>query len=55
MSHAIEFIETSIFTRKIKHIAKMLQSELIASPDKGKLIQHTGGLKKSPNVCKQPG
>lgn len=51
MSHAIEFIETSLFTRQIKNIAtddelKDLQKELIAWPDKGDLIQHTGGLRK---------
>ena len=51
MSHAIEFIETSLFTRQIKSIAtddelKDLQKELIAWPDKGDLIQHTGGLRK---------
>ena len=51
MSHAIEFIETSIFTRQIKAIAtddelKALQVELIAQPEKGDLIQGTGGLRK---------
>ncbi|WP_061709497.1 type II toxin-antitoxin system RelE/ParE family toxin [Pseudenterobacter timonensis] len=51
MSHAIEFIETLLFTRQIKCIAtddelKELQKELIARPDKGDLIQHTGGLRK---------
>ncbi|WP_338559808.1 type II toxin-antitoxin system RelE/ParE family toxin [Erwinia sp. E_sp_B04_7] len=51
MNHAIEFIETSIFTRQIKQIAtddelKDLQKELIESPDKGDLIQKTGGLRK---------
>ncbi|RTN92525.1 type II toxin-antitoxin system RelE/ParE family toxin [Enterobacter sp. WCHEn090032] len=51
MSHAIEFIETSLFTRQIKSIAtddelRELQKELIARPDKGDLIQHTGGLRK---------
>ena len=51
MSHAIEFIETSIFTRQIKAIAtddelKALQIELIAQPEKGDLIQGTGGLRK---------
>ncbi|MGL4668764.1 MAG: type II toxin-antitoxin system RelE/ParE family toxin, partial [Saezia sp.] len=50
-SHAIEFIETPIFTRQIKQIAtddefKDLQKELIESPDKGDLIQKTGGLRK---------
>lgn len=51
MSHALEFIETSMFTRQIKLIAtddelKELQKELIESPDKGDLIQKTGGLRK---------
>ncbi|MHA7848343.1 type II toxin-antitoxin system RelE/ParE family toxin [Serratia sp. D1N4] len=51
MSHAIEFIETPMFTRQIKQIAtddelKDLQKALIASPDKGELIQKTGGLRK---------
>ena len=51
MSHAIEFIETSLFTRQFKNIAtddelRDLQKELIAWPHKGDLIQHTGGLRK---------
>ena len=51
MSDAIEFIETTMFTRQIKQIAtddelKELQKELIESPDKGDLIQKTGGLRK---------
>jgi len=51
MSHAIEFIETSLFTRQIQAIAtddelKELQSELIESPDKGDLMPGTGGLRK---------
>lgn len=51
MSHAIEFIETSMFTRQIKEIAtddelKELQKALIESPDRGDLIQKTGGLRK---------
>lgn len=49
--HAIEFIETSMFTRQIKQIAtddelKELQKTLIESPDKGDLIRQTGGLRK---------
>lgn len=49
--HAIEFIETSMFTRQIKQIAtddelKELQKELIGSPDKGDLLPKTGGLRK---------
>lgn len=51
MSHAIEFIETPMFTRQIKQIAtddelKDLQKSLIESPDKGDLIRQTGGLRK---------
>ncbi|EDG0464679.1 addiction module toxin RelE [Salmonella enterica subsp. enterica serovar Newport] len=51
MSHAIEFIETPMFTRQIKQIAtddelKELQKLLIESPDKGDLIRQTGGLRK---------
>ena len=51
MSHAIEFIETPMFTRQIKQIAtddelKELQKALIESPEKGDLIRHTGGLRK---------
>lgn len=51
MSHAIEFIETTMFTRQIQQIAtddelKELQKELIKSPDKGDLIRKTGGLRK---------
>ncbi len=51
MSHAIEFVETTIFTRQIKELAtddelKELQKELIAKPDKGVIIQDTGGLRK---------
>ena len=51
MSHAIEFIETPMFTRQIKQIAtddelKELQKTRIESPDKGDLIRQTGGLRK---------
>lgn len=51
MSNAIEFIETSIFTKQIKALAtddelRALQAELIAQPEKGDLIQGTGGLRK---------
>lgn len=51
VSHAIEFIETLVFTRQIKQIAtdeelRELQKVLIESPDKGDLIQKTGGLRK---------
>ena len=51
MSYAIEFVETSIFTKQIKALAtddelKDLQAELIAQPEKGDIIQGTGGLRK---------
>ena len=51
MNHAIEFIETPLFTRQIKQLAsdeelRGLQKELIETPDKGDLIQKTGGLRK---------
>ncbi|ROP59454.1 RelE toxin of RelEB toxin-antitoxin system [Enterobacter sp. BIGb0383] len=51
MDHAIEFIETPMFTRQIKQIAtddelKELQKTLIQFPEKGDLIQKTGGLRK---------
>lgn len=51
MSHAIEFIETETFTRQIQALAtddglKELQRTLITQPDKGDLIQGTGGLRK---------
>lgn len=44
MSHAIEFVETTIFTKQIRELAtddelKELQKELIAKPDKGVLIK----------------
>ena len=52
MSHAIEFIETPMFTRQIKQIAtdeelRELQKTLIESPDKGDLIQKPAGCEKS--------
>jgi len=51
VNHAIEFIETPLFTRQIKQLAsdeelQGLQKELIETPDKGDLIQKTGGLRK---------
>ncbi|MGC8127492.1 type II toxin-antitoxin system RelE/ParE family toxin, partial [Klebsiella pneumoniae subsp. pneumoniae] len=51
MSHAIELIETPMFTRQIKQIAtdeelRELQKTLIESPDTGDLIPKTGGLRK---------
>lgn len=51
VSHAIEFIETTIFTKQFNELAtdqelQALQSELIAYPEKGDLITGTGGLRK---------
>jgi hypothetical protein len=51
MTHAIELIETRMFTRQIKAFAtddelKNLQRELIEYPDRGDIIQNTGGLRK---------
>ncbi|MGL4724326.1 MAG: type II toxin-antitoxin system RelE/ParE family toxin [Scandinavium sp.] len=51
MFHAIEFIETPMFTRQIKQLAtddelKELQRELIQFPERGDLIPQTGGLRK---------
>jgi len=51
LSFAIEFIETSIFTKQFNEIAtdselQTLQEELIAYPESGDLITGTGGLRK---------
>ncbi|MEL4015118.1 type II toxin-antitoxin system RelE/ParE family toxin [Dryocola clanedunensis] len=51
MCHAIEFIETAMFTRQIKRMAtdeelRELQKMLIAFPERGDLIRQTGGLRK---------
>lgn len=51
MSHAIEFVETPVFSKQIKELAtddelKDLQVELIAQPEKGDVIKDTGGLRK---------
>jgi hypothetical protein len=51
LSHAIDFVETSIFTKQIRDIAtddelKNLQEELISQPEKDDLIKDTGGLRK---------
>ncbi len=51
MNKAIEFVETSIFTKQIRELAtddelKDLQAELIAQPEKGDIIKGTGGLRK---------
>ncbi|EHJ9985850.1 type II toxin-antitoxin system RelE/ParE family toxin [Vibrio parahaemolyticus] len=47
----MEFVETSIFTKQIKELAtddelKVLQTELIAHPEKGDIVKGTGGLRK---------
>lgn len=51
MYQAIEFVETSVFTRQIDELAtddelRVLQAELIGQPDKGSLIKGSGGLRK---------
>lgn len=60
VSHAIEFVETPTFTRQIQAIAtddelQELQRMLIAQPDKGDLIQGTGGLRKIRMALKDKG
>lgn len=52
MSHANEFIETSLFTRQIRVIAtddelKDLQSEFTESPDKSDLMPGIGGDRRN--------
>lgn len=52
VSHANEFIETSLFTRQIRAIAtddelKDLQSELTELPDKSDLIPGIGGDRRN--------
>ena len=51
MSHAIEFIETTVFTKQFNEIGtdeelQTLQSELIADSESGSIITGTGGLRK---------
>ena len=51
VSHAIEFIETTMFTRQIKQIAtddesKNFRKSLSSHRTNGDLIQKTGGLRK---------
>lgn len=51
MNQAMEFVETSVFTRQIDELAtddelRVLQAELIGQPDKGSLIKGSGGLRK---------
>ena len=47
----MEFIETSVFTRQVTDLLsdqqyKQLQQELVLNPLAGKLIAHSGGLRK---------
>jgi hypothetical protein len=47
----MRFIETSVFTRRVVTIAddeahRRLQLELSVNPEKGRMIQGTGGLRK---------
>ncbi len=51
MSHAIEFIETSIFTKQIREIAtddelKDLQIELIGQPERAMSFKELAALEK---------
>ena len=51
MDHALEFIETPLFTRQVRQITtddelKDLQKELIQYPTKGDVMPQTGGLRK---------
>ena len=48
----VRFVETSVFTKRLVQIAndetyRRFQAELAANPEKGKLIQGTGGLRKA--------
>jgi len=45
------FIETSVFTRHLEKLMsddeyRLLQKELVSTPDKGVLIRNSGGLRK---------
>lgn len=51
MEGTIEYIETTIFTKKILEIGtdeelRNLQNELSQTPEKGNIIEGTGGLRK---------
>jgi hypothetical protein len=51
MENYLTFVETSIFTKCFLDIGddenlQNLQSELLNNPEKGKVIQNTGGLRK---------
>ena len=50
-NHFMIFIETSIFTKEIRHLLpddnyRMLQTALMLRPDAGSLIRGSGGLRK---------
>ena len=50
--HFIRFVETSSFTKRLLRIAdddtyRKFQLELAANPEKGSLVQGTGGLRKA--------
>lgn len=47
----VEFVETAVFTRRIKSLQldedlRLLQLQLLANPEAGKLDPGTGGLRK---------
>jgi hypothetical protein len=51
MSHLLTFVETSVFSKQISELGndsvlKDLQEALLQSPERGALIQGTGGLRK---------
>jgi mRNA-degrading endonuclease RelE of RelBE toxin-antitoxin system len=51
LHYAIQFIETSVFTRQVATLLSgdeygQLQSALTAHPDMGAIIPHSGGLRK---------
>ena len=48
----VRFVETSVFTKRLVQLTdddayRRFQAELAANPEKGKLIQGTGGLRKA--------
>ena len=48
----VRFVETSVFTKRLVQITdddtyRRFQAELAANPEKGKLIQGAGGLRKA--------
>lgn len=51
ISVAMIIIETSIFTKQVRTLFtddeyRLLQSELVVKPDLGKIIRHSGGIRK---------